>query len=443
MHYSGHSGSNFFCSFFFTVFLFFSTVQASLAITEEAIPEEAMLSPARAIEVSIIKGEQLPALLGNGFENYSVMALVDNKLQAIPYQFDDMNLRGFVYAPGGKLEINGKENIFEAQDQLAIMYKDTGSKATEAHLANTEGNILAEMVFNDKGSSRYAYVVEGNSERSETFYTNFDQEKGLIKTSAYSLQVDPDNLLVWEDFLYEGFTEKRSLLDTMKLRVRVKLGFLKATISNRLIPNRIVAIKNGPVRSIIEMDAGLSVFGIQLASAGASVVITENTTEFPVYITIPSAASVLADNLFVEISLDFNELDGMAFRTELGPKEPLIAGSGEGNPEDYKVNLEHNWLSASSRKNWDIVAKFNRDPNFVATLGSLYYEESRGDKADKPERVKGSSPQIGYTAEDIPTGIDTFLGIDLFYSPDFWQGNNVEVAIQEINNPIPVQVSAL
>ena len=191
------------------------------------------------------------------------------------------------------------------------------------------------------------------------------------------------------------------------------------------------------------MDAGLSVFGIQLATAGASVVITENTTEFPVYITIPSAASVLADNLFIEISLDFNELEGMAFRTELGPKEPLIAGSGKGNPEDYKVDLEHNWLSASSGKNWDIVAQFNRDPNFVATLGALYYEQGRGDKADKPERIKGSSPQIGYTAENIPTGIDTFLGIDLFYSPDFWQGNNVEVAIQEINNPIPVQVSAL
>ena len=443
MHYSQYSMSKTIRSILLTLFLFFSAAQVSLALAEEATPVETKLSPARAIEVSIIKGEQLPALLGNSIENYSVMALVDNKFQAIPFQFDDMNLRGFVYAPGGKLEIEGKENIFEAHDQLAIMYKDTSSKATEEHIANTEGKVLAEMIFNDKGIDRYAYVVEGNSERSETFYTYFDREKGLIKTSAYSLQVDPDNLLIWEDFLYEGFTENRSLLDTMKLRVRVKLGFLRATISNRLIPNRIVAIKNGPVRSIIEMDAGLSIFGIQLASAGASVVITENTTEFPVYITIPSAASVLADNLFIEISLDFNELDGMAYRTELGPKEPLVAGSGKGNPEDYKVDLEHNWLSASSGKNWDIVAQFNRDPNFVATLGALYYEAERGDKADKPERIKGSSPQIGYTAENIPTGIDTFLGIDLFYSPDFWQGNNVEVAIQEINNPIPVQVSAL
>jgi hypothetical protein len=248
---------------------------------------------------------------------------------------------------------------------------------------------------------------------------------------------------MWEDYLYEGFSEPRSLLDTMKLRIRVKMGFLKATITNNLIPNRIVAVKNGPVRSIIEMDAGLSVFGIQLATAGASVVITENTTEFPVYIMIPGAASVLSDNLFVEISLDFDELDGMAFRTELGPKEPLISGSGEGHPEDYIVDLEHNWLSASSGKNWDIIALFKRDPNFVATLGALYYEKGRGDEADNPERVKGSSPQIGYTAKNIPTGIDTFLGIDLFYSADFWQGNNVEAAIEEIKNHVPSEVKIL
>lgn len=423
--------------------LFISALLFSFANTAQAVPDGGDLSPARAIEVSVIKGDQLPAILGNSTENYSVMAVLDNRLAAIPFQFDDVNKRGFVYAPGGKLEIDGKEGIIEAHDQLAIMYKDTGPKANTEQISSIEGKVLAEMTFQDNGRKSYAYVVEGNPERSDKTYTYFDREKGLIKTNAYSLQVNPKNLLLWEDFLYEGFTEKRSLLDTMKLRVRVKMGFLKATITNKLIPNRIVAVKNGPVRTIIEMDAGLSVFGIQLATAGASVVVTENTTEFPVYITIPSAAEVLADNLFVEISLDFNELDGMAFRTELGPKEPLVAGSNKGNPEDYKVNLEHNWLSASSGRNWDIVAKFNRDPNFIATLGSLYYEEARGSKPDKPERVKGSSPQIGYTAKDIPTGIDTFLGIDLFYSPNFWQGNNVEVAIEEINNPIPVQVSAL
>lgn len=407
-----------------------------------ALPDGDELSPARAIEVSVIKGELLTPLLGNNANNYSVMAVVDAQLQAIPFQFDDVNKRGFIYAPGGKLEIDGQENILEPQDQLALMYKDTGPQASATQKNAVEGKILAEISFNDHGRQSYAYVLEGNSQRSDKSYTYFNKDTGLIKTSAYSLQVKPSNLLVWEDFIYKG-SQTRSLLDTMKLRVHVKMGFMKATITNRLIPNRIVAVKNGPVRSIIEMDAGLSVFGIQLATAGASVVVTENTTEFPVYITIPSAASVLADNLFVEISLDFDNLKGMAYRSELGPKEPLIAGETKGNPADYKVDLEHSWLSASSRKNWDIIALFKRDPNFIATLGALYKDQTRDDDPDGPERVEGSFPQVGYTAQDIPTGISTFLGIDLFYSPDFWQGNNVEAAIEEIKNHIPAQVNIL
>ncbi|HEX4975443.1 MAG TPA: hypothetical protein VFV48_06130 [Pseudomonadales bacterium] len=407
-----------------------------------ALPEGGELSPARAIEVSVIKGNILTPLLGKSSEIYSVMAVVDGKLQAIPFQFDDVNERGFVYTPGGKLKINGQENIIEEQDQLALMYKDTGPQASAELRNSVEGKVVAEIVLNDHGRRSYAYVLEGNPLRSPFHYTHFNKDTGLIKTNAYSLQVEPKNLLMWEDFIYQG-SEQRSLLDTMKLRVRVKMGFMKATITNRLIPNRIVAVKNGPVRSIIEMDAGLSVFGIQLATAGASVVVTENTTEFPVYITIPSAASVLADNLFIEISLDFDDLNGMAFRSELGPKEPLIAGDKKGNPADYKVDLEHNWLSASSRKNWDIIALFKRDPNFVATLGALYKDQSRGDDADGPERVEGSSPQVGYTAQDIPTGLSTFLGIDLFYSPDFWQGNNVEAAINEIKHHVPARVIAL
>ena len=407
-----------------------------------AMPDGGPISAARAIELSIVTGELLTPLLNKKSENYSVMSIIDGKLSPIPFQFDDINERGFVFAPGGKLVIDGEEDVFEAHDQLALMYKDTGPKATAEQQSSVSGTVVAEVVFNDKGRESFTYVLEGNSERSQKSYTHFDRKTGLIKTKAYSLQVDPDNLLMWEDFIYEGFAEQRSLLDTMKLRVRVKMGFLKATITNKLIPNRIVAIKNGPVRTIIEMDAGLSVFGIQLASAGASVVVTENTTEFPVYITIPSAASVLAKNLFVEISLDFDEMQGMAFRTELGPEEPIVAGDTAANPDDYKVDLEHNWLSASSRKNWDIVALFKRDPNFVATLGTLYMDETRGDDADGPERVKGSSPQLGYTVEDIPSGIATFLGIDLFYSPDFW-GGDIEVAIDEIRNHIIPTVNVL
>ena len=64
--------------------------------TAMAMPDGA-ISPARSIEVSIIKGEQMVPLLNNKAENYSVMSVNEGRLVAIPYQFDDVNLRGFIW----------------------------------------------------------------------------------------------------------------------------------------------------------------------------------------------------------------------------------------------------------------------------------------------------------------------------------------------------------
>ena len=405
------------------------------------------LSPARQIEVTVVSGKSLPLLQGKKFDLYSVMVVSDGKLIPIPFQFDDRNEVGLIYVPGGKLKISGEVGVLEEQDELAFMLKDTGPQATTDNIAATTGTVIYELDIDagDAGSNkRYAYVVENNPERSPVHYTNFDMETGLVKTNAYTLQVDPDNLLVWSDYTYHSFTEDRSILDNMKLRIKIKLGFIKATISNNLIPSRIIAVKNGPVKSIIEMDASISALGINVLNLGALVQITENTTQFPVYVTIPGAASILS-KLDIEISLDFKDLEGARVRTALGPKEPVIAGGGGADPKDLAVNLQDTWLSGSSGKNWDIIAFFvtDEDETIDASLNVLYKDESIGSKPDKPERFKGSHPQVGYTLGDIPTGISTMIGINLYYSDDLWQGNNPEKAVDEISNPAPVNATAL
>ena len=400
------------------------------------------LSPARSIEVAIVAGEKLPTLIGKEYENYSVMVSDGDVLSPIPYQFDERNEGGFLYAPGGSLELVGTEYVFDQEDELAFMLKDAGLKASPELLASVPGKIVAELEVELGDHSRYAYLIEGNDQRSEKHYTHYDRETGLIKTSAYSLQVDPNNLLYWQDFIYEGFAEKRSLLDTMKLRVNGKLGFIKATIHNKLIPNKVVAVKNGPVRTIIEMDASIGLLGINIIQAGASVTITENSTQFPVFVSIPKAAAALS-YLDIEVSLDFVNLGKARYRTALGPKEPVVQGGGGADPKNLKVDLEHNWLSLNSKRNWDIIAFFNRNKAVTLTLEALYKDTGLDGEIDKPERVKGSYPQAGYIIKDIPTGISSTIGIDLYYHKDFWQGNNVEFAAEEIRNPANINVSSL
>ena len=398
----------------------------------------------RAMQVYSVKGEQTPALLNKASEDFSIMSVSGDKLVAIPYQFDDLNKRGFLYVPGGTNTVDGKEGIVEPQDELAFMLRDTGPQADAAIKAAVSGKIISELVFKEKGVERYAYIVEGNAERSDRSYTHYDIKTGFIKTTKFSLETDPDNLLVWEDMLYEDYKGgKKSLLDTMKLRVRAKLGFIKATLTNSLIPSEVSAVKNGPVRSAIALDASVSILGVGLADAGASITVTDQTLFFPFYLTIPKAASILS-GLSLEVSLDFNELDGAKIRSELGPKEPVIAGSKKlgADPEDMKLDLEHSWLSGSTGEGWDIIAFFNGKEGFKPTLNTIYKDTRYDSDLDKPERFKGSHPHVGYDVSDIAFGDEIVIGIDLYFDKHFWEKDGLENAIEMIRNPMPLEVIA-
>ena len=428
-----------------TIVVFFALISMLLSFTATATNNLlGNLSETREMQLIVLKGATLPALLGKNAKNYSVMAVSGGKLAPIPFQFDDWNVRGFPYVPGGTIKVEGQEDIIEAKDELAFMLRDTGAQAEAALKSAVAGKVVLELAFKENNVERYAYIVEGNTERSDKSYTHFDSKTGLIKTSKYSLQTEPGNLLSWSDMYYQGYHDgKKSILDTMKLRVKAKLGFIKATINNNLIPNEVSAVKNGPVRTLIALDASISILGVGLADAGASVTVTDQTLQFPVYLTIPKAASVLSD-LNLEVSLDFNDMDGVPVRTELGPKEPVYTGDKTkgANPEDLKINLEHSWLSGSSGQNWDIIAFFSGKEGFKPTLDVIYKDSRFDSKADTPERFPGSHPHVGYKVTDIVYGQEIVIGIDLYFDDAFWSKDGLENAVESIRNPMPVTVIA-
>ncbi|MBL4608884.1 MAG: hypothetical protein JKY01_13790 [Pseudomonadales bacterium] len=401
------------------------------------------LPETREMKVRIIKGAELPMLLGKISADYSIMAVSGGALVPIPFQFDDWNTRGFPFVPGGTLAVDGKEGVFEEKDELVFMLRDTGPQADKAVKAGVEGKIINELAFKEKGVERYAYIVKGNAKRSGKKYTHYDMKTGLIKTSKYSLQTDPDNLLSWSDMYYESYHDgKKTILDTMKLRIKAKLGFIKATINNNLIPNEVSAVKNGPVRSLIALDASISILGVGLADAGASVTVTDQTLQFPVYLTIPRAASILSD-LSLEISLDFHDMDGVSVRTELGPKEPIYAGDKTkgSRPEDGKIDLEHSWLSGSTGENWDIITFFSGKAGFTPSLDVIYKDSRFDEKPDAPERFEGSHPHVGYKVGNLAYGEGIVIGIDLYFDDAFWSKDGLENAVQMIRKPMPLTVT--
>jgi len=255
------------------------------------------------------------------------------------------------------------------------------------------------------------------------------------------LQLDPKAPLTWSDLKYKSAGDQ-TILDTMKLRVRAKLGFIRATINNTQVPNRLVAVKNGPVRSTGEADASISILGIKLLNAAADFVVSSHALQVPVLASIPSAASALSD-LKIEISLDFNKLDGSKIRTALGPSEPLIAGQKSDLAKQQKVSVKNSWIAGSS-KGFEILAMAEiYTPNLNPKVDVLYKDAAQGDEADEPERFPGSHPQVGYILSDIPTGKDIDFGINLYFSEGLWQGNDPTQSVQAIKKPVAATVTDL
>ncbi|MBV1872101.1 MAG: hypothetical protein KUG83_06100, partial [Gammaproteobacteria bacterium] len=61
----------------------------SFSLGTTVLAEPLQPTPARQLEVTVVKGSQLTELLNEESKDYSLMAVVDGLLAPIPYQFDD------------------------------------------------------------------------------------------------------------------------------------------------------------------------------------------------------------------------------------------------------------------------------------------------------------------------------------------------------------------
>jgi len=399
-------------------------------------------SPARIHQLAILKGKDLPMLLGKSVDNYSVMAITDGELSPIPFQFDDIDTKGFPYVPNGHVPLKGVEKVFEDFDELVFMLKDTGEKASIEQLENVEGTLVAMLDVSDDTVTRFVYILEGNTFRSEKSYTHYNKKTGLIKSDFYSLQTRKKNILDWSDLIYYSYSKDQSILDTMKIRIRARFGPFKANLHNKIIPNKVVAVKNGPVRSLVSINLSLSLLGINFADAGALGIFSANGMSIPVFAHIPSITHNLSE-LTIDFSLDFNDIKEFKVMSALGPQEPIIVGDYQNtDPDMLQVSLKHNWITASSDAGLDLISFFTYSDFFKPKLGLLFKDIDKGDGADGPERYSGSKPQIGYILKDIPSGKDIQFGLDIHFGNEFWQ-YGAGKSVNEFLNPVTISAFTL
>ena len=419
---------------------------ASISTSSLSIAGLEVTDPSRLWEVTTVNGETL-SLLGEPIADYSVMALDKGKLVPIPFQFDEKNLNGFTFVPGGNIGVDGTENVIDGHDELVFLYRDLGPKADAGALGGAQGSVVSELEITEGGSSRYAYLVKGNSERSDKVYSHYDSNTGLIKTETYTMQFDPENVTVWSDWKIKGFSGTKSapnVLDTMKARFFIKKGFIKATIHNGLLPAKTVAVKNGPIQSIIEADLTIGALGITILSGTISPVISPHYINFQVSAFLPKAVGMLSQ-FNIDATMDYVDFEGTKFRSPLGPEEPLIAGQRASDEvrAKYQSDLQNPWVSISSGRGFDVffVGRFSDD--FKPEVNALWLDAGFGDELNEPENIRGSSAEMGLRMDKLPAGQDVAWEYGVYFGTGLWQGNNPKPAADKIFNPAKVTVNKL
>ena len=393
------------------------------------------ISAARYAETIIIKGVILSEIIGEQFKQYSLMAVINGGLKPIPFQFDDTNVRGFPYVPGSSVLVDGSAMVLDSNDELVFMYADSAKRLDVKNDSLKDGEISAEIEISDETTKRFVYLIKGNSERSEKDYVDFDEKTFTARSKFWSLKVSHENPLVWDELNVFSYKGEMPMVDSMKTRIGAKLGFISAQLTNDNIIAEIDAIKDGAIRDIVQMKTTITILGIPFAKASASYMFYSQSIETPVFASIPSVAAVLK-NPRIEISLDYN-IPNMQTQTGLGKGLTGVAdGKLSKNEMALAVDDTHSWL-AGNGNGYSVVSIFTHSENYKPNLELIYKD---GNDQDKPERIPGSFPQVGYRARALPAGEDIFFGIKLIFSENLWINGSANSAVNEILNPPSIRV---
>jgi hypothetical protein len=389
---------------------------------------ESSKSKARSVQLMEVTPDLLPQIKGQTYEDLSLQAVdASGKLLPIPFQFDEYNRLGLHHVKGGDIETLGQEGVFDEKDELVFMNRDAGQKATPEQLTSASGKVLSELSISDDGQVRYVYLLKGNSARSQKDYAEYDAKTHTLKTDTWSMQTDPNNALLWTDHFIKSFDGgKTTFADTMKVRVMAKVGFFSITLDNDNVVGKVVAVKDGPVRDIVQVATSVVVMKIPFLTLNMGLEISESSLDLPVSAAVPAAAKAIKAPVLTA-TLDFANVAGALVRSGLGSKEPSVVDN-KMSAEEKKFGLSQQepWLALSTDKGYAGFMMIQSDEVSLGKGLSLTGIYKEGTEEDKPERFPGSEPEMGFHITNLPPGDVVNFVITLFHVDKYWYNNTPE-----------------
>ena len=376
------------------------------------------------------------------------------KIGAIPFQVDELDGDAFPVVNGvvnSGAETAFKLNSFDGEDEILFLAADGGERFSQDELDRF--GAIYEVKYRYLNQPRYAYITPKKLlPNSDTHYVSFDEDRFLLATNYYQLQLDKTNPVVWRGFYYPRYRGEmpgagHSLLDTMKVRLNsgVFTRFMKIKLSNKNLKAKILRVKQGAIRTIIQLQITVVVAKIPIMKIGMQLHVMPQMIDFPALVYIPG----IFDRVMVEptmmISLDWNNLRGSKVYVANYPDAPAIV---DGKLSSHEVALQqkgisnyNNWLAIDSGHNFASVMNLALPKDEDVGILSFYYDDNYV-IADEPEYILGQSPNMGWKVKDMPSNVRYYITPSLFFV-DHIQDIAIDQLVEQGKYFTDTQVSAL
>ena len=237
-----------------------------------------------AENVVIIRGELMPSLKGAPISSLILAAMRDGKLQAIPFQVDEVRNGEHVFdwvSPLGRekglYDRDVDNGRVDADDELVFMARDLGPRAESVKEAGAEKAVELAVTDPTSGKTAYAYLLlKSRLTPSRDDYVKMDISGGRlhVETSRYKFSGLADRGYFDELRVLTAqgdFSKNLVIRNQTPARIKVKLiGIAGEKDFYDLIRGEPIATKDGPVRALWRCAGGADFGGFKIKGEGGT-----------------------------------------------------------------------------------------------------------------------------------------------------------------------------
>ena len=398
---------------------FISITQTFTTLAQADTPITTQVEAQQIIEFKAI---ELPELVNKPFEKLTLLAVKNGLLIPVPHQFEDIDENGQSWFKEDGTPLLGRKGIVDPHDSLFFRYADTGQRIDAFNSGFTRIAAEIQVLSSQTNEIRYLYVTDQLAGFQYKPLTQYDQKAGIIKSDYFTLHTKPEDFLSWNDFTYNNYQgeQQNSLLDTLKFRLAAGVLFNSATITldNNDINTEVLAVKQGPIRTIILAKSQLTFASIPVVFLDIRFNVLPQQFNIDVNVKVPTIISTVLSNPQATISIDGNNLLGSDILTAFNPVTPTkVDGRMSGREKEllsHTIDNGESWVWLGTNAGFDIYTELHVPSNFKAPISLHYVDDVNLE--EKPERFAGQGPNIGYKIHQIPIN-DTFrFRFDAYFS---------------------------